>query len=497
MRSAAKPISSSSKSRPSALVWFRDDLRLRDNPALHAALKSGLPVTALYVFDDVTPGPRALGGASRWWLAQSLKSLAADCATIGLPFAIRRGAADTAVVEAAEEAGAEAVFWSRRYSADLAEIDASVESLLSQRGVRVEAFNASLLREPWAVKSKTGGPLKVFSPYWRAANTLGEPAAPLPRPSKADVTAGPTLGGAEIGALGLEPTKPDWAGGMRDAWKPGEAGAVDAVERFLEDGLKGYAENRDRPDMEATSRMSPRLRFGEVSPRQLWHAVERAKQEGLAGSEDVEKFRAELGWREFSYHLLHHFPDLSTRNFQERFDAFPWSRPRPEHRRAWRKGMTGYPIVDAGMRQLWTTGWLHNRVRMIVASFLIKDLLIDWRDGEDWFWDTLVDADHANNAASWQWVAGSGADAAPYFRVFNPALQGQKFDPKGDYVRAFVPELAKLPAKWIHTPWEAPGDVLRGAGVTLGTSYPEPIVDHHVARDRALAAFEKLKAASA
>ncbi|MFC7052801.1 cryptochrome/photolyase family protein [Hansschlegelia quercus] len=497
MRSDTKPITSHLTSRRSALVWFRDDLRLGDNPTLTAALTSGLPVTALYIFDDATPGPRALGAASRWWLAQSLKSLAADCTKIGLPFAVRRGSAKTMVAEAAEEAGAEAAFWSRRYSADLSNIDAAVEEELSAKGVRVESFNASLLREPWEVKAKTGGPLKVFSPYWRAANTMGEPAAPLPRPKKADVIAGPTLGGVEIEALGLEPTTPDWAGSLREVWTPGETGAVEAVERFLEEGLKGYAENRDRPDMEATSRMSPRLRFGEVSPRQLWHAVERAKEEGMATSRDVEKFRTELGWREFSYHLLHHFPDLSTRNFQERFDAFPWSPPKPEHRRAWRKGLTGYPIVDAGMRQLWTTGWLHNRVRMIVASFLIKDLLIDWRDGEDWFWDTLVDADHANNAASWQWVAGSGADAAPYFRVFNPTLQGQKFDPNGDYVRAFVPELSKLPAKWIHMPWEAPGEVMRAAGVTLGKTYPEPIVDHYVARDRALAAFAKLKAASA
>lgn len=487
----------SPSSRPNALVWFRDDLRLGDNPALDAALKSNRPVTALYVYDDATDGPRALGGAARWWLAQSLKALAADCEKIGLPFAIRRGRADKLVLEAAEDAGAGSVFWSRRYSADLARIDAGIAEALEKRGVGVETFNASLLHEPWEVKSKAGEPMKVYSPYWRAANALGEPAAPLPRPRPSDVVAGPVLAGASIKAIGLEPTTPDWSGGLREAWEPGEAGARKAFVQFLDAGLKGYAENRDRPDMEATSRMSPRLRFGEVSPRQLWHAAERAGQEGKASAKDVEKFRSELGWREFSYHLLHHFPDLSTRNFQERFDAFPWSRPKPENRRAWRKGLTGYPIVDAGMRQLWTTGWMHNRVRMIVASFLIKDLLIDWREGENWFWDTLVDADHANNAASWQWVAGSGADAAPYFRVFNPALQGQKFDPKGDYVRAYVPELAKLPAKWIHSPWEAPADILRASGVTLGKTYPEPIVDHHVARDRALAAFEKLKTASA
>jgi deoxyribodipyrimidine photo-lyase len=479
------------------LVWFREDLRLADNPALDAAVRSGGPVTALYVLDDDSKGPRPLGGAARWWLAQSLRRLQADCEALGLPFAIRSGGSVRTVMESAAEAKVGKVVWNRRYAAAEARLDSELEDRLHNDGFEVETFGARLLNEPWEVRSKSGDPLKVYSPYWRAALARGEPRAPLPKPTKAKIAPGARLGGTEVDALALEPTKPDWAGGLKEAWEPGEAGARKALKRFIEDGLKGYAQDRDRPDKPSTSRMSPYLRFGEVSPHQLWHAVEQARSEGPATGRDVEKFRSELGWREFSYHLLHTHPDLATKNFQERFDDFPWKKPDPKHRRAWRTGMTGFPIVDAGMRQLWTTGWMHNRVRMIAASFLIKDLLIDWREGEDWFWDTLVDADPANNAASWQWVAGSGADAAPYFRVFNPSLQGAKFDPSGDYVRAFVPELKKLPAKHIHSPWEAPEDVLAEAGVELGRDYPKPVVDHGAARDRALAAFDRLKARSA
>lgn len=490
-------MSSTGKRQSCALVWFREDLRLTDNPALRAALDSGLPLTALYVFDDETAGLRPLGGASRWWLAQSLRSLAKDCESIGLPFAICRGATGRLVREAVEQAGATLVTWNRRYVAAETEIDADLKAALRDGGVDAHSFNARLLYEPWEVAAKSGQPLKVYSPFWRACRAKGEPQKPLATPSKTEVAPGPALKGVSVDDLGLEPTKPDWAGGLRGAWTPGEAGAQVALTNFLKIGVKGYGEDRDRPDRPSTSRMSPYLRFGEISPRQIWHAAERAQAGGTAPARDVEKFHAELGWREFSYHLLHSNPDLATRNFQERFDAFPWRKPDPAQRKAWRAGRTGYPIVDAGMRQLWTTGWMHNRVRMICASFLIKDLLIDWRDGEEWFWDTLIDADPANNAASWQWVAGSGADAAPYFRVFNPSLQGEKFDPEGAYVREFVPELKDMPSKWIHTPWQAPAEVLAKAGVTLGETYPTPIIDHRAARDRALAAFDELKARSA
>ncbi|MDR6285365.1 deoxyribodipyrimidine photo-lyase [Methylopila jiangsuensis] len=474
------------------LVWFREDLRLGDHPALAAALETGRPVTALYLYDDASPSLRPLGGASQWWLSRSLKALAQDCAALGLPFTVRKGAAATEIPKAVKEAGAAQTLWSRRYGAAEAKIDGEVQARLERAGVEVSTFNGRLLYEPWEVTSKAGTPLKLFSPFWRACQAKGDPAPPLPRPTKRDVTAGPALDGLAVEDLALEPTTPDWAGGLRANWTPGEAGAREAVGAFLDDGLRGYAKNRDRPDLPATSRMSPHLRFGEVSPRQLWHAVEAAKAEGAANGTDVEKFRAELGWREFSYHLLHQHPELATRNVQPRFDAFPWSKPDPAQMRAWRRGLTGYPIVDAGMRQLWTTGWMHNRVRMICASFLIKDLLVDWREGEAWFWDTLVDADPANNAASWQWVAGCGADAAPYFRVFNPILQGEKFDPEGAYVKAFVPELKDVPTRYVHKPWEATEIELRAAGVTLGEDYPRTIVDHGKARDRALAAFGRL-----
>ncbi len=490
-------MSPKSASSSGALLWFREDLRLADNPALDSAVKSGRPITAIYVLDEDTRGLRAMGGASRWWLAQSLRALAGDCKALGLPFAVRRGRSADVVRDALGESGADAVFWNRRYAAAEVSADAALKDELQKDGFSVESSNGRLLYEPWEVRSKSGDPLKVFTPFWKAAQARGEPRAPIPKPSRGKIEPGRAIDAETVDSLGLEPTGPDWAGGLREAWEPGEDGAKTQLKAFIEDGLKGYASDRDRPDRPATSRMSPYLRFGEVSPHQLWHAVERAGVERPALGKDVEKFRSELGWREFSYHLLFNFPHIATRNFQERFDDFPWEKPKPSHRKAWRKGLTGFPIVDAGMRQLWTTGWMHNRVRMICASFLIKDLLIDWREGEEWFWDTLVDADPANNAASWQWVAGSGADAAPYFRVFNPSLQGAKFDPDGDYVRAFVPELKDVPARYIHAPWEAPAEALAKAGVELGKDYPLPIVDHGQARDRALAAFDRLKAKSA
>ncbi len=292
------------------------------------------------------------------------------------------------------------------------------------------------------------------------------------------------------------PTKPDWSKGFGKVFTPGEKGAQARLTKFLHKGLKGYAELRDRPDLDNTSQMSPYLRFGEISPLQLYHTVRTARESGEtdASQKDVEIFCKELGWREFSYALLYHYPDLATKNFQPRFDDFKW-RTTNTALKQWQRGLTGYPIVDAGMRQLWETGWMHNRVRMVVASFLIKHLLIDWRDGEQWFWDTLVDADPANNAASWQWVAGSGADASPYFRVFNPILQGVKFDPKGDYVRRFVPELKNLPNKYLHQPWIAPENILEEAGIELGKTYPKPIVDHDAARTRALSAYKDTRAA--
>jgi len=477
------------------IVWFRNDLRLADNPALRAA--AGGPVLAVYVLDDETPDLRRLGGASRWWLHGSLAALDAALAAKGGRLLFFRGSADAVIPALAAAANAQAVVWNRRYDEAERAQDARIKAQLKAAGVNATSFNSHLLNEPWEIESKAGAPLKVFGAYWRAALSKGPPPEPLPEPSTlaAAVPAELIGGPMALEALGLKPSHPNWATEMEVLWRPGEASAREALQAFLATAAKSYGDRRNRPDIQGTSRLSPHLRFGEIGPRQVWHAARHALESGrsTASEGDVDKFLSEIGWREFAHHLLFHFPALATRNFQPRFDAFPW-RDSPDALEAWRRGLTGFPIVDAGMRQLWRTGWMHNRVRMVTASFLVKHLLIDWRRGEDWFWDTLLDACPANNPASWQWVAGSGADAAPYFRVFAPVLQGEKFDPSGDYVRAFVPELARLPAAYIHKPWEAPRQVLVQAGVALGQTYPLPIIKHEVGRERALAAFKSIAA---
>ena len=482
-----------------ALVWLRDDLRLADQPALAAAVASGAPVLCIYVFDQESPGIRPLGGASRWWLHHSLAALGEALSAIGGRLDILQGRAGEIVPAVARAAGASCAFWTRRYEAATIEVDTAVKAALVADGLRVESFNGQLLFEPWTLRTKMGDFYRVFTPFWRSCLALPDPGQPTPAPRKLTGAEWPAKAPkrATLKSLGLLPTKPDWAGGLRDAWTPGEAGAKARLAAFLYDGIASYASHRDRPDIPATSRLSPHLRFGEISARQAFAAARHAVDAGKAPAKDVEKFVAELGWREFSYHLLFHNPDLAHKNFQARFDAFPWRKPSSAELKAWKTGRTGFPIVDAGMRELWHTGTMHNRVRMIAASFLVKDFMADWRIGEDWFWDTLCDADPASNAASWQWVAGSGADAAPYFRVFNPVLQAIKFDPAGAYVRTWVPELAALPDEWIQKPWEAPPLVLKAAGVALPRDYPLPIVDHAMARDRALAAFASLKAGAA
>lgn len=477
------------------VVWFREDLRLSDNEALTAAVAAGAPVLAIYILDDKSEDLRPLGGASRWWLHHALARLAADLEARGGRLDILRGASASLVAALARSADAREVHWSRRIGAAERAIDGALKDELARTGIVARSHDGLLLHRPWELTTKTGGPFRVYSPFWRALQQQPEPASPLPAPSRVPAATWPkgAPGRVTLEALGLLPKKPDWAGGLRATWTPGEDGARTLLHAFLDGPVAHYADERDRPDRPSTSRLSPHLRFGEISPRQVWHAAKHAAAAAPKLARNVEKFLSELGWREFSYHLLFHNPDLARRNFNPRFDAFPWRTPDGAKLRAWQRGLTGYPIVDAGMRELWTTGFMHNRVRMIVASFLIKDLMIDWRVGEDWFWDTLCDADPANNAASWQWVAGSGADAAPYFRVFNPILQGQKFDPEGRYVATFLPELAGLPPKHIHAPWEAPNNVLSRAGVVLGKTYPEPIIDHGEARDRALAAFQSLQ----
>jgi deoxyribodipyrimidine photo-lyase len=367
-----------------------------------------------------------------------------------------------------------------------------VKEALRTEGLEVQSFNSALLFEPWTVANQEGKPFQVFTPFWRHCLGLNEPAPPQPAP---DALPGPARRpkSEPLAAFELEP-KIDWAAGLRAAWQPGEAGAQAALRCFLEAAFTGYAQQRNRPDLPGTSRLSPHLHFGEIGPRQVWHGLKAwAARRGMADAAwRGSQFLAEVGWREFAHHLLFHFPHTPTEPLRPEFARFPWRR-HPEGLRAWQRGRTGYPIVDAGMRELWATGWMHNRVRMITASFLVKDLLVDWREGARWFWDTLVDADLASNTLGWQWTAGCGADAAPYFRIFNPVSQGEKFDPQGDYVRRWAPELAGLPAEWIHQPWAAPPEVLARAGVELGRHYPAPVVNHAIAREVALEAWAKIK----
>ncbi|MDP2358843.1 MAG: deoxyribodipyrimidine photo-lyase [Beijerinckiaceae bacterium] len=468
-----------------ALVWFRDDLRLADQPALIAAVKSGRPVVCLFLHDDGRSCGRALGGAQRWWLHHSLAALSASLEKIGGRLDILTGDHDELPAMASKLGTAE-VFWTRRYNASQIAIDQRVKSALTEAGITTASFNGQLLREPWEVSNKSGGPFRVFTPFWKANQAMGDFATPVAAPKKLSAANWPASAPnrTQLDDLKLLPTKPDWAGGLRETWTPGEKGAEARLAAFFEHGLAHYTEERDRPDKPSTSMLSPHLRFGEISVRRVLHAARHLEARDPKAGRHVAKFASELGWREFSYHLIFHFPEFGARNFQPRFDAFPWNSNEP-HLDAWRRGRTGYPIVDAGMRELWQTGFIHNRVRMIVASFLVKHLLIDWRTGEDWFWDTLCDADVANNPAGWQWVAGSGADAAPYFRVFNPFLQGEKFDPRGEYVRRFVPELASVEDSFLHRPWEAP----KGS---IPAAYPAPIVEHANARERALRAFASI-----
>jgi deoxyribodipyrimidine photo-lyase len=490
-----------------AIVWFRQDLRLGDNPALSRAVALTGPDRAtrllcVYIHACAQPDQRPLGGAARWWLAGSLRALRADLQAAGNDLLVLEGDPALLIPALAGSAKARGVFWNRRHAKAETDVDAGIKTQLKADGFEVASFNGHLLNEPWTITTRAGGPMKVFTPYWRTVTALGPPSAPLSAPAGLpappddlrEILKQARLTPVAVDSLGLEPTRPDWAGGLRAEWTRGEAGGRQRLAAFLSHGMDGYAEGRNRPDLPSTSKLSPHLRFGEISVRQCWHAAVQAHESGesRASPADLDTFLKELGWREFSYHLLHHNPDLARANHNARFDAFPWRGDGAGDLAAWQRGRTGYPVVDAGMRQLYATGWMHNRVRMIVGSFLVKHLLLDWRAGEDWFWDTLVDADPASNAASWQWVAGSGADAAPYFRIFNPIIQGEKFDPDGAYVRHWVPELARLPRSLIHKPWTAPPAILAAAGVQLGDTYPRPIVPHEQARERALAAFKAM-----
>jgi deoxyribodipyrimidine photo-lyase len=410
---------------------------------------------------------------------------------MGSALVLRKGSAPRVIAELARETGAGAVFWNEIAQSSHQAVADQVAAAVAPMGVATRAFPGDLLVHPADIRNKEGRGLRVFTPFWRRVQALGDPPAPVRAPRT--LRAMPDVASDAIESWRLEPVHPDWAGGLRESWTPGEASAQQRLEAFLGEGVVGYRRERDRPDRRGTSGLSPHLRFGELSPRQVWHAARFAAAERPALSSDIDKLMSELGWREFCRHLLFDISDLAGRNLQPAFDAFAWSHD--DHAlHAWQRGQTGYPLIDAGMRELWHTGVMHNRVRMVAASFLVKHLLIDWREGEKWFWDTLVDADPGSNPANWQWVAGSGADAAPYFRVFNPVLQGEKFDPEGAYVRRWLPEIARLPASLIHRPWSASPLELKAAGVELGVSYPRPIVDHNAGRARALTAYTKLRA---
>jgi deoxyribodipyrimidine photo-lyase len=475
---------------PLALVWFRKDLRLRDNPALWHALDRGFRVLPVFIWSAEEEGEWPLGGASRWWLGRSLAALDGDLRTLASRLIVRQGAALPSIEALVRESGATAIFWNRRYEPAIIERDKAVKSAC-EGWIEAKSFNGSLLIEPWDIKTQQGRPYQVYSPLWRAFEKLDAP--PRPRPAPAHIP-GPTKwpDSVSIGALDLEP-RLDWAKGFEPVFSPGEQGAQRAKTRFLDSVALRYRTAREYPSEEGTSRLSPHLHFGEVSPRELWHQVQ-AKIDAAAGAEASQAawYQRELVWREFAHHLIYHFPHTPTQPLRENFRAFPWATD-PQGLEAWKRGRTGYPIVDAGMRELWATGWMHNRVRMIVSSFLVKDLRISWVEGARWFWDTLVDADLANNTLGWQWSGGCGADAAPYFRIFNPISQGEKFDAEGAYVRRWVPELAALPNSAIHRPWELSELQLRACGVVLGKDYPPPIVDHAKARVLALEAFSKVK----
>ncbi|MCS6953324.1 MAG: deoxyribodipyrimidine photo-lyase [Bryobacterales bacterium] len=474
-----------------AILWFRLDLRLADNPALHEASQAGGGVIPVYVHAPEEEGNWAPGAASRWWLHHSLARLEATLRERGSRLIFRRGPAAQALTELVRETRAKAVFWSRRYEPTALRRDAEVRATLAKQGVAVRESCGSLLFEPWQWRSAVGRPFRVFRPFWINFQRLADRIdSPLPAPRRIPAPDGwpDSLRLEELSLLPNEERMGHWL----QLWQPGEAGAHRALNQFLESGLRRYGADRDRPDKPGTSKLSPHLHFGEISPRQLWNEVRSTSPGALRPGSGAAAFLRELAWREFAHHVLYYFPEAVEEPLKPEFRTFPWSED-DVRLQQWQQGQTGYPIVDAGMRELWQTGWLANRVRMVVASFLVKHLRIRWQKGAAWFWQTLVDADLANNTLNWQWVAGCGVDAAPYFRIFHPVKQGEKFDPNGEYVRRWIPELAGLPADWIHRPWEAPSVVLAAAGVELGTNYPRPVVEHAEARAAALRAFQAVR----
>lgn len=465
-------------SRPINIHWFRQDLRLQDNPSLEAAIRAGR-VLAIYILDDENAAEAAMGGASRWWLHHSLRALSES---LGGMLNLYRGDAGAILAELCARFEVDVVHWNRCYEPWRIARDAAIKEALSEAGVSVQSHNGSLLFEPWRISKNTGGYYQIFSPFYKKLRAQDSPKEPIAEP-ELDGRALEDPHALRLERLELLPRQP-WDGGLRAQWQPGEASANRRLDEMLDRRFEAYKEGRDFPAKDCASRLSAHLHFGELSPRQIWHATQ-----ALESDANVEAFQRQLCWREFSYSLLFHVPDLPSENFRKSFDAFPWKND-PAQLKRWQQGQTGYPLVDAGMRELWETGTMHNRVRMVVASFLVKNLQIDWRLGAAWFWDCLVDADLANNSASWQWVAGSGTDAAPYFRIFNPTSQAKKYDARGGYIRRHVPELKALPDTYLFDPSKAPDSVLKAAGVELGETYPRPIVDLKASRQQALDAYQ-------
>ncbi len=474
-----------------ALLWFRRDLRLTDNPALNRALQSAECVVPLFIQSPEEEMGWAMGSASRWWLHHSLNALDASLRKLGSRLVIRQGESASVLRQIVRETGAKQIFWNRLYEPAAIERDKAIKQSLRDDGLLVESFNSALLKEPWEVKRGKGEPYKVFTPYWKALQSQSLEYSILPAPTKVPPVPLET-NSLDLDSLGLLPTIA-WDGGMNAFWQPGEEGALSRLDEFIDASIGEYATDRDRPDHAGTSCLAPHLHFGEIGPQQIVLEI-RNRLELSSKQTGSDSYIRELGWREFAHHLLFHFPYTIESPMDTRFQHFPWNEPDVNKLKAWQQGKTGIPLVDAGMRELWHTGWMHNRVRMVVASFLVKNLRIHWLEGARWFWDTLVDADLANNTLGWQWVAGCGADAAPYFRIFNPVLQGERFDPEGDYVRQWVPELSKMPARFIHQPWLAPAAILQSSGVSLGKNYPLPIVDLKTSREQALEAFKQLGA---
>lgn len=471
------------------LLWFRYDLRLQDNPALEAAVSSGRPIIPIYIWSPAEESPWEPQGAQRWWLHRALESLQEDLQKRSLELIFRQGAAGKELHSLVEDTGAEVVYWNRRYEPAFVERDTQVKKSLQKAGVEVESFNGSLLFEPWKVSTGSGNPYKVYTPFWKNVKDRS-----VQRPEESDLTnlqnRGPEKwpSSLRLGAFNLLP-EARWYEKLESVWTPSELSARQRLQQFIKEDLEDYTDNRNFPSVSGTSGLSPYLHFGHISPRQIWWTV---KDSGKASGKGGTTFLKEIVWREFAYHVLFHFPDTPESPLRAEFKEFPWDKD-SEVLKRWQEGRTGYPLVDAGMRQLYEEGWMHNRVRMVVASLLVKHLLQPWQEGARWFWYTLVDGDLASNTLGWQWAGGCGADAAPYFRIFNPMTQSEKFDAEGDYIRRYVPELSKLEAPHIHTPWEASDSVLEAAGIRLGEDYPNPIIEHKAGRERALKAFEAVK----